>query len=423
MTAKRDVSQATSRRILVMLCVQVAVLHAGQSMIIPILPLFAQTFGVSLALVGGLLAAQAAPRMLVSVPAGRLADRIGAHNLMAIACGVSAIAAVGSMLAPTFGFLVAARVVQAVATAGSQTAGLTYAAGLGSEKRRGRKISIFQGSFLLGNSVGPVLGGVLAQHFGYRLPFGVFAAIAVGVGLWVLWKLPDQRGREEAVVDARGEPVSRMSMRVMVMNGVILTACLMGLLSAYSRSGSRDYALVVLSNERGIDSGKIGLALTLLFLMNVAMMYVVGALTDKWGPRAVMAPSWIMVGSGLVFLAASDTTWALFAAAVLYGLGAGFSNSAPAVQIANTVAASSRGSALGLYRAFNDLGLVLGASVMALMAASVGLLWGVWFNVALVFAAALAYLVGPWLMARRNRNRPHELNAAHTGQQSHVPNE
>jgi DHA1 family multidrug resistance protein-like MFS transporter len=399
-----------SRRTLVLLCVQVAVLHAGQSMIIPILPLFAQTFGVSLALVGVLLAAQAAPRMLVSVPAGRFADRIGANRLLAAACALSAVAAVGSMLAPTFAFLVAARVLAAVASAASLTAGLTYAASLGGDERRGRRISLFQGSFLLGNSIGPALGGLLAQEFGYRAPFGIFAGIAAGVGTGVLWKLPDPRGLSATDdVTAAAEP-QRRSLRSMLLSAAILTACLMGLLSAYTRSGSRDYALVVLSDERGIDAGRIGLALTVLFLMNVATMYAVGSLTDRFGPRAVMAPSWLVVGSGLAVLAVSDTAWALFLAAVLYGLGAGFGNSAPAVQIANSVPAASRGSALGLFRTFNDLGHVVGVSVMAAMAATVGIQWGLWLNVALVLLAAVGYLAAPragrWLARRRGRPVP-----------------
>ena len=131
--------------------------------------------------------------------------------------------------------------------------------------------------------------------------------------------------------------------------------------------------------------------------MNVAMMGVVGVLTDRYGPRAVMGPSWVLVGAGLVVLATSSATWGLLVAAILYGLGAGFSNATPAVQIANTVPSSSRGAALGLFRTFNDLGLVLGAVVMAAAAATVGITWGVWLNVALVFAAAAYYMVGrPW---------------------------
>ena len=190
MAAHPDDGGATRRRVMLLLCVQVAALHAGSSMIIPILPLFAQTFGVSLALVGVLLAVQAVPRLFVSVPAGRLADRIGAHRLLAISCLLAVIASIGSMLAPTFGVLIAMRVVQAVAAAGSQTAGLTYAASIGGASKRGRKISTYQGSFLLGNGVGPVLGGVLAEQFGYRVPFGIYRGIAE-VGIWIVLQLPD----------------------------------------------------------------------------------------------------------------------------------------------------------------------------------------------------------------------------------------
>jgi MFS transporter, DHA1 family, multidrug resistance protein len=342
----------------------------------------------------------------VSVPAGRLADRIGAHRLLVISCVLAVIASIGSMLAPTFVFLVAMRVVQAVAAAGSQTAGLTYAASIGGASRRGRKISTYQGSFLLGNGVGPVLGGVLAQQFGYRVPFGIYAAIALVVGLWILLRLPDPR-TYDVTSAGESEDSARMSVRTMLVTGAILTACLMGLLSAYTRSGSRDYALVVLSSERGIDTGLIGLSLTVLFLLNVAAMYVVGALTDRFGPNAVMGPSWIMTGIGLALLAALPFTWALFAAVILYGLAAGFGNSAPAVQIANSVSSSSRGAALGLYRTFNDIGLVLGAAVMAGVAAIADVTWGVWLNVALVFAAGVTYLVAPGVFSDKS-GRPEQ---------------
>lgn len=421
MTAHPDDRGATRRRVMVLLCVQVAALHAGSSMIIPILPLFAQTFGVSLALVGVLLAVQAVPRLFVSVPAGRLADRIGAHRLLAISCLLAVVASIGSMLAPTFAFLVAMRVVQAVAAAGSQTAGLTYAASIGGASRRGRKISTYQGSFLLGNGVGPVLGGVLAEQFGYRLPFAIYAAIALMVGIWIVLQLPDPRTYDETSADEPdGQDGARMSLRTMLVTGAILTACLMGLLSAYTRSGSRDYALVVLSNERGIDTGLIGLSLTVLFLLNVAAMYVVGALTDRFGPNAVMGPSWIVTGIGLALLAAVPSVWALFAAVILYGLAAGFGNSAPAVQIANSVSSSSRGAALGLYRTFNDIGLVLGAAVMALAAAVVDVTWGVWLNVALVLAAGVTYLVAPGVFTD-DSHRPQETEPAETRQPGAKP--
>jgi sugar phosphate permease len=114
-------------------------------------------------------------------------------------------------------------------------------------------------------------------------------------------------------------------------------------------------------------------------------------------------------------LAAVPFTWALFAAVILYGLGAGFGNSAPAVQIANSVSSSSRGAALGLYRTFNDIGLVVGAAVMALAAAVLDVTWGVWLNVALVLAAGVVCLVAPGVFTD-DSSRPHEAADPETRQ-------
>lgn len=57
------------------LCVQVSVLNVGQGLITPILPLYAQTFAVSITLVGFLLTSQSLPQIFVNLPTGRLADK------------------------------------------------------------------------------------------------------------------------------------------------------------------------------------------------------------------------------------------------------------------------------------------------------------------------------------------------------------
>jgi MFS transporter, DHA1 family, multidrug resistance protein len=384
------------------LCAQVAVLHVGQSMIVPILPLYARTFDVGPALVGVLLAAQSVPRIFVNVPAGRLADSLGAHRLLAFSCGVAMVGAVGSAIAPTFLVLVIARVLQGVASAISHTAGLTYAASLGGAERRGRQISLYQGSFLLGNGIGPVLGGVLAQHYGYRVPFAVFAVVSAVAGLWIMVQLPDPRGNEPAAIQARTDGAVAFRARDLLLHTGIMLACSMALLSAYTRSGSRDFALVSLSDERGLTEGQIGTALSLVFLATVAVMYGAGAMTDRHGAKAVMLPSWLLVAIGLAVLATADGYLGLLIAAAIYGVGAGVGNSVPAVHIANAVAPERRGMALGVFRTFSDLGQIIGPLVMGVLAGTVGLVWGVWLNVGVVLLAAVAYqLFGPPAPPRR----------------------
>src|SRR5512142_2155380 len=161
------------------LCVQVFVLHIGQSLIVPILPLYAQGFSVSVTLVGFLLTMQALPRVFANLPAGQLADRFGAHRMLAIAAGTVTFSAIAGALSPNYTVFLLTRLVQGVGTAISQTAGLTYAANVSRPDNRARFISIFQGSFLLGNSIGPTIGGTVAQYLGYRAPFWVYAAMSL----------------------------------------------------------------------------------------------------------------------------------------------------------------------------------------------------------------------------------------------------
>ena len=107
------------------LCVQVAVLHIGLGLIAPILPLYAQTFGVSITLVGFLLTAQALPRIFVNLPTGRWADRWGAHRTMTVAAAIVTISALFGGLAPTYFIFFLTRLLQGIGTGMSQTSGFT----------------------------------------------------------------------------------------------------------------------------------------------------------------------------------------------------------------------------------------------------------------------------------------------------------
>ncbi|MGH9244951.1 MAG: MFS transporter [Acidimicrobiales bacterium] len=397
------VSEPGLRHTLFLLCAQVAILHIGQSLVVPILPLYARSFDVTPTVVGVLLAAQAVPRLFANVPAGRLADRIGAHRLLAVAL----VAALGAAAAPGYFVLLLCRVVQGIGSAISHTAGLTYAASLGGAHRRGRRVSLYQGSFLLGNGIGPVFGGLIAQHLGYRAPFLVYAGIAAVAGYVVLVRLPDPRARgsAEPIADEH-EAGMRAGAWSLLLSGGILMACFMALLSAYTRSGSRDFALVLLADARGVVESQIGLALTLIFLANVAVLYLAGALVDRYGPREVLMPGWLLVGSGLTLLAVTQSYSGLLTAAVLYGLGAGIGNAVPAIHIANAVRLEQRGLALGIFRTFSDFGLIVGPLLMGWMAGTVGLAWGVGLNAAVVFVAAVAFLLFGPVVDRCRRRSP-----------------
>ncbi|MDZ4246143.1 MAG: hypothetical protein U1D67_03380, partial [Dehalococcoidia bacterium] len=62
-------------RVLLLICIQIVIIQMGHGIIAPILPLYAQTFDVSVMLIGFLVSVYGLARIITDLPAGRLAER------------------------------------------------------------------------------------------------------------------------------------------------------------------------------------------------------------------------------------------------------------------------------------------------------------------------------------------------------------
>jgi DHA1 family multidrug resistance protein-like MFS transporter len=386
-----------SNEAFLILCVQVFILHIGMSLIAPILPLYAQEFDVSTTLVGFLLTSQAIPRIFTSLPAGRLADRVGANRLLAAAAGIVTLSALLAGLAPNYGFLLMTRLLQGFGSAISQTAGLTYTANVSDKGNRARYMSIYQGSFLLGNSFGPAIGGITAEAFGYRAPFFIYSAVAFLVGLWMLLRLPDPRRVDEEIpspVKHKADLIGSMK-SIVFLPGVFLVS-LIGFFAAYTRAGSRNMALPLLGEELGLTESQIGLTMTVIFIMTVISLYFVGALADRFGTKAIIVPSWLIIPIGLILLPLAENYSVFMLAAIIYGLASGAGSPVPVAYVANIVDDKSQGLALGFFRTLQDFGMLLGPVLMGWIGDHSSIANGVYVNAGMIFfVAVLFYIFAP----------------------------
>jgi MFS family permease len=374
------------------LCVQVFVLHIGSSLIAPILPLYAQEFAVSTTLVGFLLTSQAIPRVFTSLPAGRMADRFGANRLLAAAAGIVTLSALIAGLAPNYGILLLTRFIQGFGSAISQTSGLTYAANVSEKGNRARYMSIYQGSFLLGNSVGPAIGGITAELFGFRAPFFIYSGVALIVGVWMFLRLPDSRrvGDEVSSPEKQKTDFVKSLRGIIGLPGIFLVS-MIGFVAAYTRAGSRNMALSLLGEGIGLSEGQIGFTMTVIFVTTVISIYFVGALADRFGTKAIIVPSWLVIPIGLAILPLAENYGIFMLGAVIYGLAAGVGTPVPVAYIANIVEEKSQGIALGFFRTLQDFGMLLGPVVMGWIGdrSSIGV--GVYINAGMVLLVALLF--------------------------------
>ena len=153
----------------------IAVNQLGFGSVVPVLALYARSFDVPQTAIGAAIAAYGLARFLIAMPAGHLADHLGRRGTLALGGLVSAIGNLLCAYAPTFPAFIGARFVAGAGAALVLTAGQIVLADITEPAYRGRTMAIYQGVFLFAVGVGPLPGGLLAQHLGLAAPFLAYA--------------------------------------------------------------------------------------------------------------------------------------------------------------------------------------------------------------------------------------------------------
>jgi DHA1 family multidrug resistance protein-like MFS transporter len=162
---------------------------SGFSAYNPFMPYYVQELGVHrLADVefwsGFLITASAVAMALVSPVWGSLADRYGRKPMVVRAMFGGALATALMGFSQNVGQLAALRALQG-ALAGTVAAATTLVASSAPPERRGFALGLLQTAVYLGNSLGPTLGGQIADHLGYRPTFWVTASCLFTGGVLV----------------------------------------------------------------------------------------------------------------------------------------------------------------------------------------------------------------------------------------------
>src|SRR5262245_23129161 len=293
------------------MCVLIGINQLGFGSVVPVLPLYARSFGVTQAAIGLSIAVYGLARFLVAVPVGQLCDRLGRRPALALGGVVTAAGNLICAYAPNYPTLVGARFIAGVGAAFVLTAGQIVLADITTPAVRGRAMAIYQGTFLFAVGIGPFPGGVLAERYGLATPFVVYAIIG-GLAALVGWlRVPEPiRLRPREPRDAAGTlpppPASGSQPRLLVSRIGFLLVSLVSFASAFTRTGALFTVIPVLGQDRlRLSPDRIGFALALGSLAGFGFAYPAGVLVDRYGRKSVIVPATLLTGlSLLLFLLA-----------------------------------------------------------------------------------------------------------------------
>ena len=118
---------------------------------------------------------------------GKLADIIGRRTTLLMAIGVFLAGSLLCSLSPNMFFLIGARAVQGLGGGGLMSLVQTVISDIVTPKERGRIQGLFAAVFTSSSLGGPILGGIMAEHFGWPSIFWINLPVGA-VGLWIVHK-------------------------------------------------------------------------------------------------------------------------------------------------------------------------------------------------------------------------------------------
>ncbi len=174
----------------------------GFGIVVPILPQYADQFGVSPTVIGFLFASFSLAQLAFAPLWGRMSDRIGRKPIILISLFGTAVGSLLTGLAPTIGLLFLGRILDG-ASGASVSVAQASVADIAPPDQRPRLMGLLGAAFGFGFVVGPALGA-LAGLGGTKMPFFVAAALAFVNGLIAVKRLPETSPRHVAGRAAKG---------------------------------------------------------------------------------------------------------------------------------------------------------------------------------------------------------------------------
>lgn len=354
----------------------------GITLVYPFLPLYIQTLRdahfASPELLAGLVIA--APPLVAALATpfwGRLADQFGRKKMvMRAVFGASIILALMGF-AETALALILLRGLQGL-TSGIIAANMALVAGECPRERMGFALGALQVGLFSGVAIGPAVGGLLAERFGFQIPFFFTSALLILAGLLVMF------GVRETYTPA---PNSRLNINPLKMLGswrAILR--LEGVKTVYSLRFLNGFAqrsimpvaplfvMALIPNAAAAGASTYaGLVLTVSSIAMTAGSLVLGWLSDRWGYRTILLGAAAVAAAFYIPQAFVSDITQLLVLQALAGFAAGGVLSAPAAMLANFTALGDEGSVYGLDASVSSFANGLAPLSASIIAAAFGL--------------------------------------------------
>ncbi|WP_187393342.1 MFS transporter [Arthrobacter echini] len=365
-----------------------------------LLPAMARDLGVGLSTAGYLVTIFAGTVVVATTPLAAVTQRFSRKSLIVVVLLVIAVANVLAAIAPTYGVLVAARILGGLAHGLFWAVVAAYAAHLVPAHQLGKAVAITAGggtaAFVLGVPVGTAIGNAL----GWRAAFTIIGVVVLVLALVIVKFLPPvehrvERAAGEEPVPARRDP----SMSAVVLLCAVILIVLTGQNLFYT------YIAPWLTEISTFAPEGIALVLFLYGGAGIIGLIIAGYATDRFPRKAFVAVLLLVMVAVLTLALAPSNTAVVLLAVTVWGAAFGAIPAMLQTRMMRTASYRIRDLSAALQTTAFNIGIASGALFGGILLDSVGL--GVLpFVLIVLLGVALALsLTTDTVTGRRERRR------------------
>lgn len=334
----------------------------GFGVIVPSIPIYSRSFGVSATAVGLVISAFAIMRFISGMFSGKLVNLLGERYVFSVGVLMVAISAFLTGIAANYWQLLIFRTAGGLGSSMFSVAASSVIFKSIPPDLRGRTQSLYNGTFLIGAVAGPAIGGLLmnislrAPFFGYSIMLLISGSIAYKyLKASHLQPANNDRSDEMTIKEALQLPAFRIAFVTSFMVGLAILGPRLSIIPIF-----------VVEELKGSNS-LVGYVYTAAALVQGAFLMRAGQLSDRKGRRLVlkMGASITWVGMALFLFAGHQSVFII--AMMIMGFGTAFLSTTPSAIVADVITGKS-GKVIGLFQMAGDAGMIVGPILSGFLA-------------------------------------------------------
>jgi MFS family permease len=329
--------------------------------------------------------------------AGALVDRFGRKPILVAGWLIGLPVPLLLIWAPGWGWIVAANVLLGLNQGLTWSTTVIMKIDLVGPSRRGLAMGLNEAAGYGAVALTALATGAIAEQAGLRPgPFLLglaYAGLGLGASALLVRETSPHVEHEQSSRPAAARPAWReVFVRTTLQEPSLSAACQAGLVNNLN-DGMAWGLLPLYYAGAGLSIAQVGVLAAAYPAVWAVGQVGTGALSDRIGRKSLIVAGMLLQAVAIAAIAAGSSFDVWLTAAVILGLGTALVYPTLLAAIADVAEPEWRGSAVGVYRLWRDLGFAIGAIVAGLIADAAGIASAIWVVAAVTAGSGIVVLI------------------------------